>query len=71
VAEARPELPQHGVVRLVADASQRVSGQDHAITGVDRVHDGGRTSVSPPEMINASAPGRSSIRRKAGSLNGE
>ena len=42
LAEARPEMPQHGVVGFVGDAAQRVLGDDHAIAGVDRIHDGGQ-----------------------------
>jgi hypothetical protein len=32
-------MPQHGVVRLVRDAAERVVGKNNAVTGIDRVHD--------------------------------
>ena len=35
-------MPQHGVVRFVGDAAQRVLGEHHAITGVDGIHDCGK-----------------------------
>jgi hypothetical protein len=40
VAEARPELPQHGIVRFVRDTAQGVSGKDYTIAGIDCIHDG-------------------------------
>jgi hypothetical protein len=40
LAEARPEMPQHGIVGLIRDAAQRVAGEDYSIAGVNCVHDG-------------------------------
>ena len=40
LAEARPKMSQHGIVGFVGGAAQCVRGEDHATTGIDRIHHG-------------------------------